>query len=364
MMDIPTGLLVALIGFAGGIGLGLAARIGRFCTLGAIEDAIFSGDLRRMRSWALAIAVAIAGTWVLDAAGLIRLDQSFYLSGTINLPSLIAGGLMFGIGMALVGTCGYGALARAGSGDLKSAVIVVVIGISAYMASGGVTAFARISWLEPMAVNLPAQQSLPALAESMGGGALAPFLPAAAVAALLVWCFKDGAFRQAWRLIAAGASVGSIIVLGWFATGTVGNDPFDQQRLMSFTFVRPLGDTLIYLMTFTGASINFGIGATLGVIAGSAAGSLAKREFRWEACDDARELRRQIFGGFLMGTGGLLSLGCTVGQGLSAASVLALSAPIVMASIFAGAWIGLTYLVEGSFTDAVRHLFGRFAGHQ
>ena len=360
-MEIPTGLLVAMIGFAGGIGLGLAARIGRFCTLGAIEDAIFSGDLKRMRSWALAMAVAIAGTWALDASGLIGLEHSFYLTDTINLPALVAGGLMFGIGMALVGTCGYGALARAGGGDLKSLVIVVVIGISAYMASGGVTAIARISWLEPLALTLPAQQSLAALAESLTGQRFDALVPAAVTIALLVWCFRDAEFRSARRPVFAGITVGAMIVLGWFATGTIGNDPFDEQRLMSFTFVRPLGDTLVYLMTFTGASIDFGIGATLGVIAGSAAGSLAKREFRWEACDDARELKRQIFGGFLMGTGGLLSLGCTVGQGLSAVSALALSAPIVLASIFAGAWLGLIYLVEGSVGDAFRHLFARRA---
>ncbi len=355
-MNVSTGLLVAMIGFSGGIGLGLAARIGRFCTLGAIEDAIFSGDLKRLRSWALAMAVAITGTWALDAGGFIQIENSFYLASTINLPSLVAGGLMFGVGMALVGTCGYGALARVGGGDLKSLVIVLVIGVSAYMASGGLTAFARVSWLEPLAFSLPAQQSLPALAQDLTGLSFARIAPLAVAAMLAIWCFKDPDFRNAPRPVIAGAGVGLMIVLGWFATGTVGNDPFDQQRLVSYTFVRPLGDTLVYLMTFTGASINFGIGATLGVIAGSAIGSLAKGEFRWEACDDARELKRQIFGGFLMGTGGLLALGCTVGQGLSAVSVLALSAPVVLASIFAGAWLGLMYLVEGTVGDALRNL--------
>jgi hypothetical protein len=215
-----------------------------------------------------------------------------------------------------------------------------------------------MAWLEPLAFALPAQQSLPALAQGLTGLPLGDVMPLGIVAALAFWCFRDGDFRKAPRPVVSGIVVGLMIVLGWFATGFVGNDPFDEQRLMSFTFVRPLGDSLIYLMTFTGASINFGIGATFGVIAGSAVGSLAKGEFRWEACDDARELKRQIFGGFLMGTGGLLSLGCTVGQGLSAVSVLALSAPIVLAAIFAGAWLGLMYLVEGSVGDALRHLAG------
>ena len=361
-MDIPTGVLVALIGFAGGIGLGLAARIGRFCTLGAIEDAVFSHDLKRLRSWALAMAIAIIGTWALNAGGFIEIGRSFYLASTINLPALIGGGLMFGIGMALVGTCGYGALARAGGGDLKSLVIVLVIGISAYMASGGLTAFARVNWLEPLAIALPAEQSLAALAGHLTGLSFRHIAPLSVAAALFFWCLKDSDFRTAPRPLLSGIAVGLMIVLGWFATGYFGDNPFDQQRLMSYTFVRPLGDTLIYLMTFTGATINFGIGATLGVVAGSAVGSLIKGEFRWEACDDARELKRQILGGFLMGTGGLLSLGCTVGQGLSAVSVLALSAPIVLVSIFAGAWLGLMYLVEGSVSDALRHLAGRRIG--
>lgn len=362
-MEIPAGALVALIGFAGGIGLGLAARIGRFCTLGAIEDAVFSGNLIRLRSWALAMAVAIAGTWALGALELIQPDRSFYLAESINFPSLVAGGLMFGIGMAFVGTCGYGALARAGGGDLKSLVIVIVIGISAYMASGGLTASARANWIDPLALSLQFNASLPALAERLFGPSFTHAGPFAVTALLLFWCVKDRDFRRASQPVLSGIAVGSMIVLGWYATGYLGDDPFERQRLVSYTFVRPLGDTLIFLMSYTGASINFGIGATFGVLAGAAAGSLIKREFRWEACDDAPELKRQILGGFLMGTGGILSLGCTVGQGLSAVSVLALSAPIVLISIFSGAWLGLMYLVEGSIGDALRHLTGRWAGN-
>ena len=156
--------------------------------------------------------------------------------------------------------------------------------------------------------------------------------------------------------MATGVLVGLVITWGWFATGNLANDPFDPYPLESFTFSAPLGETIIYFMTMTGSSLNFGIGAVLGVIAGAAVTSVAQSYFRWEACDDAREMRRQILGGFLMGVGGVTALGCTIGQGVTAASLLAFSAPIALISIFVGVWIGLHTLIEGSIKGPFRAL--------
>lgn len=100
-------------------------------------------------------------------------------------------------------------------------------------------------------------------------------------------------------------------------------------------------------MTSSGGGLSFAVGSVLGVLTGAFLGSLIKGHFRWEACDDPRELRRQILGGFLMGTGGVVALGCTVGQGISAFPTLAVSAPVVTLSIIAGAAIGLRQLVVG-----------------
>ncbi|MEL6782513.1 MAG: YeeE/YedE thiosulfate transporter family protein, partial [Pseudomonadota bacterium] len=147
----------ALIGLLGGISLGLAARIGRFCTLGAIEDLLYGSDDRRMRMWALAIGVAIIGTHVAMAFDLFDTGQSAYLDRVWNPAGTIVGGLIFGYGMALSGNCGYGALARLGGGDLRSFVIVIVMGLSAYLVMSGPLAHARV-WLFPVETDASSPQ--------------------------------------------------------------------------------------------------------------------------------------------------------------------------------------------------------------
>jgi uncharacterized membrane protein YedE/YeeE len=361
-MELSTGALLALAGFGGGAVLGVTARVGRFCAMGALEDWFLGGDTRRLRAWALAIAVAMAATQVLAHAGLIDLSRSVYLGHAIPWSGAVVGGLMFGLGMALVGTCGFGTLARIGGGDLRAVVTFLVMGVSAYMAMGGITGLLRRVVFEPRGATAQPAPSLDALIDRVAGldtGAL----PGLAVAVVLGgWALGGGSFRQAPRLIWSGVAVGLAIAAGWLVTARLGADPFAPQKLESFTFVRPLGDAIVYLMTFSGAAITFGIGSVFGVIAGAFAGARLKREFRWEACDDVRELRRHLIGAFLMGTGGILAYGCTVGQGLSAASALSLTAPVTIMAIALGSRIGIAWLVEGDLRGVfarVRLAFGR-----
>ena len=177
--------------------------------------------------------------------------------------------------------------------------------------------------------------------------------------ALLAWVFASRAFRSNLTGVIGGIVVGIVIVWGWFATGFLGADPFEPQPLGSYTFIKPLGASVLYLMASTGTEIGFGVGATLGVLLGSCAAAHARDEFRWEASDDAREQKRQIVGAVLMGTGGMFALGCTIGQGLTAVSILSVTAPIVLISIWIGAWLGLSFVVEGTVRGAVLGLFAR-----
>ena len=130
-------MVLALIGLGGGLLLGLAARIGRFCSLGAIEDALYGGDWRRLRMWSMAIGVAIICTYGASHLGFADIGASVYLALSWNPWASVIGGLVFGYGMALAGNCGFGALARVGGGDFRSFVIVITIGIAAYMALSG-----------------------------------------------------------------------------------------------------------------------------------------------------------------------------------------------------------------------------------
>ncbi len=354
--EVPAPYIVAMVGALGGVALGLSARLGRFCTLAAIEDAMFSRDMRRLRMWALAIGVAVAGVIALRETGTVAFSQALYSRLDVNPLAWIAGGVMFGIGMAFCGTCGFGTLARVGGGDLRALFVFLVLGIAAYMAIAGPTAQLREIIFSPL--DIPNANAANTLYEIFGADTLGRWLMEGLIVALLVgWALSSAAFRASPARVFWAVVAGLAIVSGWWVTGTVGLDPFDPQPLVSHTYTVPLGQTLIYLMTMTNASLTFGVASTLGVIGGAFAGALIRGEFRWEGADDAREMRRHLVGAVLMGTGGVLAGGCTIGQGLSAASMLAISAPIVLASIWCGVWLGLTYLLEGSVARGFRALF-------
>jgi uncharacterized protein len=354
-----TATAVAVAGGLGGILLGLAARLGKFCTLASIEDAMFGGDYRRLRMWAFALAMAIMGVYVTSALGWVDYSRSPYHTLALNPAAWIVGGLLFGMGMAFCGTCAYGTLARVGGGDLRALFVFLVLGISAYMAIAGPTAQLRIATLNKLALDLEDASYLAHTFTQLSAGAFQDLAPLTAATMLAGWALYDRNFRTSPRHVFSAIAVGAAITSGWLGTGLLGADPFEPQPLTSHTFSVPLGQTLIFFMTMSSSTVTFGVGATLGVVFGAFLGALIKKEFRWEAADDARETRRHLLGAFMMGTGGVFAGGCTIGQGLSAASVLAISAPVVMASIWFGVWLGLTILMEGGFSGALRHLTGR-----
>jgi uncharacterized membrane protein YedE/YeeE len=336
---------LAMLGAFGGLLLGLAARMGRFCSLGAIEDALYGNDTRRVRQWGVAIAVAIMLTFLAEAAGLVDTRKSIYLALGWNPVASIFGGLLFGYGMALAGNCGFGALARLGGGDLRSFVMVLVIGISAYVAMSGPLAYLRIWLFPPFAAEGAINGFAHALAD-MTGLPNAVFGLSAGLT-LMIWSLSHRAFRTNRTMVLWSVVVGIAIVSGWIGTQWVAETGFGAQPIVSHTFSAPVGDAILYLMTASGNTLSFGVGSVAGVAAGAFIGSMFKGHFRWEACEDPRELRRQIVGAVLMGIGATLALGCTVGQGLSAFSVLAFSAPVTVLSIFAGAALGLRQLITG-----------------
>ncbi len=336
---------VSLVGLIGGVLLGLAARLGRFCTLGAIEDALYANDSRRLRMWGVAIGVAILGSFGGIALGLIDGTRVFYLAQAWNPVASIAGGLLFGYGMALAGNCGFGALARFGGGDLRSFVIVLVMGLASYTILSGPLASIRVAIFPTM----PSVGTPPGIAHTLADWlGISATLPALLIGlAVLGLALSGRQMRQSPSMIFWGAVVGLAIVTGWIGSTWVARTGFAHIPIVSHTFSAPLGETMLYMMTASARSLSFGVGSVAGVIAGAFIGSMIKGHFRWEACEDPRELRRQMMGAVLMGTGAVIAVGCTVGQGLSAFSVLALSAPVTMAAVFAGAAVGLRQLITG-----------------
>jgi len=338
--------LAALIGLFGGVILGLAARLGRFCTLGAIEDLLYQGSSIRMRMWVLAIGTATLGCFGLIGLDLLQAEQTIYLSFAFNPFAAVLGGLLFGYGMALAGNCGFGTLARLGGGDLRSFVIVLVMGISAYVTLSGPLAALRVMVFPAP----PAEGAVPpGIAHLISSGL---DLPVAAVglligAAIVVGALWTSEMRANPISVFWSVMVGLAITSGWAGTQWIAAHGFEALPVESHTFSAPLGDTILWLMTSSGSRLNFGVGSVAGVLLGAFIGSLFKGHFRWEACEDPRELRRQILGGVFMGIGAVVAFGCTIGQGISAFSVLAYSAPVTFLSIIAGCAIGLRQLIEG-----------------
>ena len=336
--------------FLGGLFCGLlagaAAQFGRLCTFSAIEDAIMAGDYRRARAFALALATALFLTQTLASFKLINLTGNPYQQPQIELAGLVIGASLFGFGMALVGTCAFGILIRAGTGDMRAVVTAGVLGVSAAAATGGLLAPPRL-WLANL-ITLPTEalgwDATQKTARELLGLTANTAVTVFVVSALLVLIFRSARFRKRFRLIVAGILLGVAVTSGWVVTGTL-TDPFGIHRLESLTFVGPIARVVLLTMGETIYLATFAVCSVLGVTIGSFAVAWQRDELRWEAFDDPREMRRHILGAILMGFGGVLSKGCTIGQGLSAASTLAVTAPLAIAFMILGAWAGLSYLV-------------------
>jgi uncharacterized membrane protein YedE/YeeE len=325
-----------------------------FCTMGAVSDWINMGDLNRMRMWLLAIGVAILGANGLQLAGLIDLSKSIYPGPNFTWLSYIVGGLLFGAGMTLGSGCGSKTLIRIGAGNLKSLVVFLVAGIAAYMTLRGILGAFRVGVLEKAAINLSTGQDLPSLLASVSGfsrNALILVLSLAAGGGLIAYAYASREFRSNFDHTLGGVVTGLVVVGGWYVSGRIGylaEDPNTLQeafvatntgRMEAFSFVAPLAWTLEYLMFWTDKSriVTYGIASTAGVIAGSAVYALASKNFRWEGFRDAEDTGMHIIGGLLMGFGGITALGCTIGQGISGFSTLALGSIMTFVAIVAGA---------------------------
>ena len=361
-MTFDQSLLVAaaLIGF----GAGFAARRARFCTFGAIEDVVMIGDVTRLRAWVLAIGVAILGVQLMWWTDTADIGAAFYLSSAFNPVGLFVGGLMFGIGMAMVGNCAFGMLIRLGGGDLRALFVFLVMGLSAYATARGLAAVVRVTLFDGFEMDLSTigGQGAGHLIGALMGTAPAQASMAAGLSiALLIfaWCLRDGAFRAAHKDWLAGIAVGLAVTAGFWVTGGWSREGFAPLDVRSLTYVLPPGESIVYVLTFSGANMTFPIAVTFGTLIGVWAASLAAGDARLEGYDDAREMKRHFFGALLMGFGGVTALGCTIGQGISGMATLSIGAPIAMAGVVLGAMFGLRVLISGSLRDSMSLFFSR-----
>ena len=351
---------VAWGGFALAFIFGAVGNKTNFCTMGAVSDVVNMGDWGRMRMWLLAVAVAILGSNALQLAGVIDLSKSIYTGSNFIWLSYLVGGFAFGIGMTLGSGCGSKTLIRIGGGNLKSLVVFVFLAIAAYVTLKGLLGAFRVAVLDPVSVTLSTGQDLPSLlAKAFGADKKTMLMLASAIVVglLLLFVFKEREFRGNFDGILGGVAVGFVVVGGWYVSGKLGylaEDPNTLQeafvatnsgRLESLSFVAPQAYTLELLMFWTDKSklVTFGIASAIGVVAGSAAYALASGNFHWESFRNAEDTANHMIGGVLMGFGGVTAMGCTVGQGITGFSTLALGSMLTFLAIVAGSALTLKW---------------------
>jgi uncharacterized membrane protein YedE/YeeE len=328
---------VLILGFLIGLAYGAVGLVSGFCLLTSLRNWLTENNGVRIRSYALAMATAMIGAQALAGLGLVDLGKSIYLLPAFSVPLMAVGGVIFGYGMVLSNGCGSRATVLLGRGNLRSFVVVVTLGITAQMTLRGLLAPARVAALQASDIS-PSVNSLPGLI----GGGFGRFIAVAIVAgALIVFALGHAAFRQARGQLFAGLLIGLLIVAAWYVTGAIGADSFDPIPVTSLTFIAPIADSVQYIMLSTGVALNFGVVTIFGVLLGSFLTAIMTGRFELEGYRSARHMLRSMTGAAMMGIGGAMALGCSIGQGLTGMSTLAFASFIAFAGILAGASLGL-----------------------
>jgi uncharacterized membrane protein YedE/YeeE len=340
--------------------LGIIMQKTSFCTLGAVSDGILMEDWSRMRQWCLAIGIAILGVALMSHLGWIDVSKSFYTGNRVLYLSTLIGSTLFGIGMVLASGCGSKTLIRIGGGNLKSIVVFIVLGLVAYMTMRGFLGIMKANTIDKVSLSLSTNQDLPSILSASFGIAkesLRSILALIIGGAFIGFALLKKSFWNTENLL-AGIGVGVGITAIWWVSGHYAHlteDPNTLQeaflvtnsgRMESLSFVAPYAFALDWMMFTSDKSkvLTIGIVAVIGMILGSAISSILSKNFRWESFRGVEDTANHLVGAALMGFGGVTAVGCTVGQGLSGLSTLALNSFIAFPGFILGAYIGLQYL--------------------
>lgn len=349
--------------------MGAVVNKTNFCTMGAVSDWVNIGDKGRLRAWILAMAVAMGGLVVMQASALFMFpedaSQTFppYRTASLAWGRYIVGGLIFGIGMTLGSGCGNKTLIRIGGGNLKSVVVLIVLaGVAFIMLHTDFFGLYMLPWISATTLDLAARGiSGQDLGSIVGTSATGKLVIGAVIALIMLWfVFRDSDFRSSSDNILSGVVVGLAILVGWYLTGSemgqtwmedasFSDNPPTRVAVQSFTFISPAGDTARLLMDPNTIFINFGVMALAGVLVGSFLYAIFSKGFRIEWFLNGKDAANHIVGGALMGFGGVLAMGCTVGQGITGVSTLALGSFMVLVSIIFGS--ALTMKIQFNMMD-------------
>ena len=377
--------------------LGAVVNKTNFCTMGAVSDMVNISDFGRFRAWLLAIAVATIGVSVFEYMELVDVSDTFppYRGNSLIYIENILGGFLFGIGMTFASGCGNKTLIRIGGGNIKSIMVFIIIAIIAYYMSNPFpdsdkTLYSALfyDWVNPLAISLDTKQDIGAMLGGSDNTQPMRLVAGLVVASgMLFYIFKAADFRSNKDNILAGIAIGLIIVSAWYMSSNITVNAEDSHYSLSdyyaewdmlaeddegkpatgrtlspqsFTFINPIGQSFGYMKdNFNPALLTFGLVSVFGVIFGSLLWSLISKSFRVEWFVDFKDFLNHFLGAILMGFGGVLALGCTIGQGITGMSTLALGSILTFISIIFGSaltmkiqYYKLVYEDEASFSKA------------
>ncbi len=309
-------------GLALGVAFGALAQVTRFCLRRAV-----AGDASERRPalavWLTALAASVLGTQGAVAAGWVAFDEHRFMAAELPVLAIVLGGLLFGAGMVLTRGCVSRLTVLGASGNLRALTVLLIVAVVAHATMKGVLA--------------PLSSALGSVSLSLERAALPgdPLVWGALVAlAALAVAWRSGA--RPGHLVLAGL-LGLLVPVGWVGTGFVLYDDFDPVALQSLSFTAPFADTLFWGVAATAVPANFGVGLVGGTVAGALALALLRGEFRWQSFEGPAQTGRYTLGAALMGVGGVLAGGCTIGAGLSGVPTLSLAALLALAAIVSGA---------------------------
>lgn len=293
-----------------GLVAGFSSQRSRLCFVSAVRDLFLFGATGMTRA-VLVWLLATAGAGALAVLGTGP-------AGQVDGPgpaAAVAGGLLFGLGMTLAGSCAVGAFWRLGEGQLTQLWILAGIGAG--------------TWL---------YQGLPVLSEPVQQAVISPWvsvaLPLALLAALHLWErrlpaagveVEEAAAQRSWRAPwapVAGAVV-IAVTLGLFYGGTG----------------RTWGVTRAFLLDDAAPAL-----FVLGLVGGGFLAARVGREWRIRSAGTWPQRLIRLLGGMLMGYGAGVGWGCTVGAVLSGVLVSAAYPWFWLLGSLAGAWVGAVLL--------------------
>ncbi len=328
---------LALAGLALGTAFGIVLERSEFCTRSAVLEAVSGNGLKFLPMWMLAFATAMIGVQLLLLTGQIDVSETRFFSTPQSLSGAAVGGGLFGIGMILARGCASRLIVLGASGNLRAIFTVAIL--------------AGTSWATYQGPLVPLRNYLAGLwsTGTLGTNDLANLTGfdhtglAIGLITLSIAIIVSLTKRVAiWHYL-AGALVGALIVAGWAISYALSTQVFDPIQAESLSYMRPLANSVNYAANGAAESyLSMDVGIISGTILGAFAASVVFRGFKLKGFSEpgTPHVLRYVCGGILMGFGGILAVGCTIGAGLTGTSVLAVNSLVALTAILG--WGALT----------------------